>query len=367
MEMTKPIIRPMRPEDAVHWYESRIQPQVIWGTLQLPTINLEEVRNQTQPHPDVHKLVAEVDGKVVGSVVMRVGTGARRHTGSLGITVHDAYQGRGIGKALMAAILDLADNALMLERVELEVYTDNQRAIHLYRQFGFVDEGIVPRAARRDGQWADLLYMGRLTGRAAAQAQAVPAEAVPAEAAPAAATPAEAAPPRTGRSAPPADLRIRAYRPEDLKALYRIMSHPAVGPSLGRLPTFQEEELRKELTNLPRSHHLLVAETAGQVVGMAYMVQLQGRVGHTGQINALAVDPAWQGQSIGTALLQALVDLAARWLALRRLTAAVQAPDLPARALLTKFGFTTDAVRRAAFIRHGRFVDGHVMDLLLEA
>jgi len=50
-----------------------------------------------------------------------------RHSGSIGITVSKDYQGKGIGKVLLNKVIDLADNWLMLVRLELGVFTDNER------------------------------------------------------------------------------------------------------------------------------------------------------------------------------------------------------------------------------------------------
>jgi putative acetyltransferase len=61
----------------------------------------------------------------------------------------------------MTAILDLADGWLMLKRVELCVFTDNERAIALYRSMGFVVEGTKKYAAARGGTYADEYLMAR--------------------------------------------------------------------------------------------------------------------------------------------------------------------------------------------------------------
>ena len=71
-------------------------------------------------------------------------------------------QGQGIGTALLEAVLDLADNWLMLRRVELEVYADNQRAVRLYEKFGFEAEGRRREAAVKNGAYVDLMVMARL-------------------------------------------------------------------------------------------------------------------------------------------------------------------------------------------------------------
>ena len=86
----------------------------------------------------------------------------RRHSGGLGIMVRTDCQGQGIGTALLEAVLDLADNWLMLRRVELEVYADNQRAVRLYEKFGFEAEGRKREAAVKNGAYVDLMVMARL-------------------------------------------------------------------------------------------------------------------------------------------------------------------------------------------------------------
>jgi putative acetyltransferase len=76
--------------------------------------------------------------------------------------VHDEWQGKGVGGALMRAGLDLADNWLNLTRLELEVYADNEPAIRLYERFGFEHEGTLRQHAFRDGRYVDSYMMARL-------------------------------------------------------------------------------------------------------------------------------------------------------------------------------------------------------------
>jgi putative acetyltransferase len=76
--------------------------------------------------------------------------------------VHDDSQGRGVGTALMAAMVALADSWLGLRRLELYVYADNARAIHLYEKFGFSLEGTARCYAWRDGSFADACMMARI-------------------------------------------------------------------------------------------------------------------------------------------------------------------------------------------------------------
>ena len=47
-------------------------------------------------------------------------------------------------------------------RIELEVWTDNAPAIHMYDKFGFVIEGTGRQYARRAGALVDAYFMARL-------------------------------------------------------------------------------------------------------------------------------------------------------------------------------------------------------------
>jgi L-phenylalanine/L-methionine N-acetyltransferase len=156
-------IRPVRPEDAEPIYQLRLLPSIVDGTLALPSGRIGEAHHRLERlGPDDHTLVAVVDGQVVGMAGMHVGRGKLRHTADLGMMVHDQFQGRGIGRKLLEALLDIADNYLGLVRVELEVYADNARAIRLYEHLGFEHEGRKRKGVWRHGEYQDVLVMGRL-------------------------------------------------------------------------------------------------------------------------------------------------------------------------------------------------------------
>ena len=137
------IIRAVSPEDYKDINEIRCMLGVRENILGRISERLEQSKGfiQSLDHND-HLLVAEIkeedEKKIVGVICLNVNSNPRtRHTASLGMMVHKAYQGTGIGKKLMSEILDLADNWLMLVRIELGVFTDNEKAIKLYEKFGF--------------------------------------------------------------------------------------------------------------------------------------------------------------------------------------------------------------------------------------
>ena len=100
--------------------------------------------------------------RVVGILGLHRQKARRAHVAQIGMGVHDDFQGKGAGTALMEAALDTADNWLNLKRVELTVFTDNARAVHLYEKFGFVTEGTHRDYAFRDGEYVDAYFMARV-------------------------------------------------------------------------------------------------------------------------------------------------------------------------------------------------------------
>jgi len=114
--------------------------------------------------PDDHNFAAVLeDGTVIGCAGLTVCSNPRmRHVGSVGLYVHTDYQNQGVGTALMKVLLDLADNWLMLVRVELEVFADNERAIHLYEKLGFEKEGLLRMTTVRSGRYVDDCKMARI-------------------------------------------------------------------------------------------------------------------------------------------------------------------------------------------------------------
>jgi putative acetyltransferase len=161
-------IRRTQVTDAAAVAELMSDPEVFGGLLQLPFPSEEVWRQRltegTSPGKTDLQVVAILDEKLVGLASLRPeGTALRRrHAMSLGICVAAHAQGHGVGKALMAALLDYADNWAQVLRTELQVYCDNAGAIGLYKRFGFEIEGTMRAYALRNGQYVDIYAMARL-------------------------------------------------------------------------------------------------------------------------------------------------------------------------------------------------------------
>jgi putative acetyltransferase len=157
-------IRKAEPSDAEGIRKCNTAPQVFRNTLQLPYRSLESVREFLNKSGEGdHILVAVIDSEIAGVIGLHGSSKPRiNHRAEIGMMVRDDWQGKGVGTAMMQAVVDLADRWLNLTRIDLTVFTDNERAIALYRKFGFEIEGTLRKYAFRDGEFVDAYLMARV-------------------------------------------------------------------------------------------------------------------------------------------------------------------------------------------------------------
>lgn len=123
----------------------------------------------TEPPVDVEERAASwtLDGTFVAvagtEIVGSLHLDRNRHGyGEIGMTVAREWRGRGVGSALLAAAIEWAREC-GLHKLSLAVFAHNDRAIALYRKFGFVEEGRrVKQYRRTSGELWDAIDMGLL-------------------------------------------------------------------------------------------------------------------------------------------------------------------------------------------------------------
>lgn len=118
------------------------------------------LNDKAQSPRDV-EIVAVIDGRIVGSAGIDLinPRDKTKHRAEFGISVLRDYWNLGIGSALTAACIECAGKAGFLQ-VELDVVSENESALRLYRKHGFVEYGRNPRGFRtRSGKWQELVLM----------------------------------------------------------------------------------------------------------------------------------------------------------------------------------------------------------------
>lgn len=71
-------------------------------------------------------------------------------------------RGHGYGTEAVKLLVNFAFLDLNLQRVQLHVFNNNLRAIRAYQKVGFIEEGVLRKAAYIDGKYIDVLIMGVL-------------------------------------------------------------------------------------------------------------------------------------------------------------------------------------------------------------
>ena len=104
-------------------------------------------------------LVALDGDKIVGNAIVERNRVARyHHRAEISITVIKEYWGRGIGSRLMEMMIDFAKST-GIEILYLEVRADNERAIRLYKKYGFVEIGVYESFFKIDSKYYDARFM----------------------------------------------------------------------------------------------------------------------------------------------------------------------------------------------------------------
>jgi RimJ/RimL family protein N-acetyltransferase len=106
------------------------------------------------------KILVFDEDVLVGGADVKAGFGAEKHVGIFGIVISKEYRDQGIGTELMKRTLEEAKkNIKNLEIITLGVFSDNKRAINLYKKFGFSEYGTLPNGVIRKGEYYDHINM----------------------------------------------------------------------------------------------------------------------------------------------------------------------------------------------------------------
>ncbi|MDQ4070925.1 MAG: GNAT family N-acetyltransferase, partial [Actinomycetota bacterium] len=121
------------------------------------TVQRERFLEHIDGSPRGASVVAVVAGAIVGHARVDL---APYNVAGLGMMVDARWRGRGVGSALVEAIVD-ASRDLGAHKIALQVWPHNVAARRLYRRHGFAEEGFLRRHyPRRNGELWDAVVMG---------------------------------------------------------------------------------------------------------------------------------------------------------------------------------------------------------------
>ena len=162
------LLRPLVKADAQAMYESLSDQEVARLTGTHETFEFADVENfcerSKQQLDRYDYVICDKDNPdiALGEVVLNDIDDENRCANFRGSLYAQVSFNKGMGTEAIVLLMDFAFNELALNRVELEVFEFNERAIRVYEKIGFKHEGRKRQVLRWEGEYFDALVMGLL-------------------------------------------------------------------------------------------------------------------------------------------------------------------------------------------------------------
>jgi RimJ/RimL family protein N-acetyltransferase len=156
------ILRAIEPPDLPNYVRWFADPEVLayFGLYQPQNLAQEQTwyERQNENSSSVNFAI-DFEGRHVGGCGF-ANIDAKNQHAEVGLFIGEkALWDQGLGKDVLATLVNYGFDFLNLHRIYLRVFANNQRAVHAYEQIGFVHEGRFRETKWRHGRWLDFLYM----------------------------------------------------------------------------------------------------------------------------------------------------------------------------------------------------------------
>ena len=330
--------------EALHALETHPQIAPTLGTLTTDTIASVKQRIEALAIDRETLLGAFENGTLIGvaSLSGRVPL-KRRHEAALWLAVAPDHWRRGIGRALLQALIHKADNYCNHLRLTVHVQESNAPAIALYESLGFTHEVRREAMMFRSGYEASL-QLARIRPGFVEGAETAPLPVTI---------------PRT--KVPFGAITTRPSQVSDAAAMVRIHASPTNIEYTLQQPYTSVRRWREVLSSNPPSTHSIVAVHQGEVVGSAALIGMDApRFKHVALLG-IGVREDMQGSGAGSLLMHTLMKLADEELGLVRVELDVSCHNTHAIRLYERHGFVKEGVMKKETFVRGQYRDSFAM------
>jgi len=120
---------------------------------------LEELYNKHIHDNAERRFVVENQNKLLIGLVELIEIDYIHRSAEFQIIITPEHQGKGYAKVLINKALDYSFTILNLHKIYLHVSIENEKALHLYQQCGFIEEGHLVEEYFINGQYRDVKRM----------------------------------------------------------------------------------------------------------------------------------------------------------------------------------------------------------------
>ncbi len=159
-------LRPLNIEDAKHTLELRYDVEANKSLIAYPyPVNIENEREWIENlypkgvRENIYFAIEEnTSNKFVGYLSLQKINYINRN-GNFGVILLKKFRGKGYSVEAMKLFFTYVFNQINLRKIKLEVLKENEKAIKIYQDLGFNEEGILKEHIYQDGKYKDLLLM----------------------------------------------------------------------------------------------------------------------------------------------------------------------------------------------------------------
>jgi len=120
---------------------------------------LEELYNKHIHDNAERRFVVEAENKTLVGLVELIEINYIHRSAEFQIIITPEHQGKGYAKTLINKALDYSFTILNLHKIYLHVAIENEKAVYLYEQCGFIEEGHLVEEYFINGQYRDVKRM----------------------------------------------------------------------------------------------------------------------------------------------------------------------------------------------------------------